>query len=110
MSQIFCRKCRSWHEHDDVPIECLDAAPIGRSDTLPVPMFISDTMDPTEHVNGEFYTSKSRFRSVTKAHGLVEVGNDPQRLKHRELKKPNRAEIKQSVQKAAARYRNGERA
>jgi hypothetical protein len=39
--------------------------------------FIPDEMDavkhPAEH-NGQYYTSKSKFRAVTKAHGLEEVG------------------------------------
>lgn len=74
-----------------------------------MPMFISDTMEPTEHVDGRHYTSKSQFRAVTKANGFVEVGNDPQRMKPRTVKRTTRAEIKESVQKAAARYRAGER-
>jgi hypothetical protein len=38
--------------------------------------FISDDMAPTKHpVDGKFYTSKSRFREVTRAAGCVEVGD-----------------------------------
>jgi hypothetical protein len=46
-----------------------------RSD-LPTPMVISDTMDPTEQVDGKFYTSKRQYRAVGRALGLVEVGNE----------------------------------
>jgi len=46
-----------------------------RSD-LPMPMVISDTMDPVEQVDGKFYTSKSAFRAVGRSLGLVEVGNE----------------------------------
>lgn len=39
--------------------------------------FISDSMDPTMHMcNGKMYTSKSKFRQVTKEHGCIEVGNE----------------------------------
>lgn len=108
MRQRLCRTCGEWHETDSWPMECV-SIPQGMSDTLPVPMFISDSMDPTEHVDGKLYTSKSQFRAVTKANGMVEVGNDPSRLKHRTYRKTTRAEIKESVQKATARYRAGER-
>lgn len=108
MRERLCRNCRKWHSVDEWPMECIEI-PRAMSDTLPVPMFISDTMDPTEHVDGKLYTSKAQFRAVTKANGMIEVGNDPARLKHRTYKKPTRTEIKESVQKAAARYRAGER-
>jgi hypothetical protein len=43
------------------------------------PAIIRDTMDAAWHpATGEMMDSKSRFREVTKAHGLVEVGNDCQ--------------------------------
>lgn len=50
----------------------------GRYDAEAVPAlhkFSSDEMPPTKHpVTGEWYTSKARFRAVTKAHGYEEVG------------------------------------
>ena len=46
-----------------------------RSD-LPTPMVISDTMDPVEQVDGQFYTSKRQYRAVGRAHGLIEIGNE----------------------------------
>lgn len=69
---------------------------------FPTPMVIGDTMEPTEHLDGKFYTSKSQYRAVTKAHGCVEIGNDPAR--HRPVKppKPDRKAIKEAVQRAVA--------
>ena len=43
---------------------------------LPRPHVISDAMPPTEQVDGRFYESKSAFRAVGRANGLVEVGNE----------------------------------
>ena len=41
------------------------------------PSIRRDTMEAAIHpATGELMDSKSRFREVTKAHGLVEVGND----------------------------------
>ena len=41
---------------------------------------ISDTMDALRHpITGRIMDSKSQFRSVTRAHGCVEVGNERQR-------------------------------
>jgi len=53
-----------------------------RSD-LPIPFVISDTMPPTEQVDGKFYESKSAFRAVGRANGLIEVGNERQKPKPR---------------------------
>ena len=59
-----------------------DRCPYCRSD-LPMPMVISDSMPPTEQVDGRFYESKSAFRAVGRANGLVEVGNERQKPKPR---------------------------
>lgn len=107
MRERLCRQCGCWHSVDEWP-HVYDA-PKAQSDALPIPMFISDTMNPTEHVDGKLYTSKSQFRAVTKAHGFIEVGNDPARLRPKPRAKTTRSEIKDSVQKAAARLRAGER-
>jgi hypothetical protein len=42
----------------------------------PVPYVISDSMPPTEQVDGKFYTSKREFRAVGRSLGLIEVGNE----------------------------------
>jgi hypothetical protein len=78
--------------------------------SLPCPMVISDAMEPTEQVDGRFYTSKREFRAVGRALGLVEVGNDKIPPKQRAstdaaFKRGRR----QAIERAAARYSNGER-
>jgi hypothetical protein len=47
------------------------------------PNIISDTMEPTEQVDGRFYDSKSKFRAVGRALGLIEVGNEKPKPKQR---------------------------
>lgn len=81
-------------------------APAARS-SLPLPYVISDTMPPTEQVDGKFYTSKREFRAVGRALGLVEVGTE--KLKPFQRPKPDRKKRREAVQKAIARYKAGER-
>lgn len=70
--------------------------------SLPCPLIISDAMPSCEHVDGKFYDSKSAYRAVTKANGLIEVGNDPARFKR--PAKPDRDKaIDQSIDRAIAR-------
>ena len=69
---------------------------------FPTPFAISDTMDPTEHIDGKHYTSKSQFRAVTKAHGCIEVGNDPARLRKIERPKADPKARREAVAKAIA--------
>ncbi len=52
-----------------------NSPPPKRSD-LPCPQIISDIMPPVEQVDGRFYDSKSAFRAVGRATGLVEVGTE----------------------------------
>lgn len=86
-----------------------------RSD-LPAPMVVTDTMEPVQNmVDGKFYTSKSAMRATYKPSGnaegreYVEIGNDPARFKRWEKPKPDRAAIRETVQKAKARFERGER-
>lgn len=75
--------------------------PVARAD-MPCPMLIGDSMQAAEHVDGKFYESKSAYRRVTKANGLIEVGNDPARF--RQPKRPNREKaIEDSIDRAIAR-------
>jgi hypothetical protein len=88
----------------------LDVRTEQRRSSLPAPMLISDTMDATEHpCTGEYFTSKRAFRAVTKAHGCVEVGNDPSRLSPKPKPRPNRKAIRQSIEKAFAQHASGVR-
>src|SRR6266478_9874879 len=46
-------------------------------ETSDAPYVISDTMDPTRHMcDSKYYTSKAKFREVTKAHNCIEYGNE----------------------------------
>ena len=83
--------------------------PPARSD-LPRPYVISDTMPPTEQVDGRFYTSKAAFRATCKALGLTEIGNDKPPLRIRpsarpETKRERRATLKMALEKFKAGHR-----
>jgi len=85
------------------------STPPARSD-LPCPMIISDIMDPTEQVDGRFYTSKSAFRRVGRQLGLIEVGNEKPKARTRasaqdKVKKARR----ETIGKAIAQYQAGRR-
>ena len=84
-------------------------APPKRGD-LPLPYVISDCMDPTEQVDGKFYTSKRQFRAVGKSLGLIEVGNEKIKPKGRassnpQVRESRRKAIHQSIQKFKAGVR-----
>jgi len=84
-------------------------APVARSD-LPRPYVISDTMPPTEQVDGRYYTSKREFRAVGRAHGLIEVGNEKPKPKTRATAAPQAPrQRRETFRRAVARYRAGER-
>lgn len=83
-----------------------------RSD-LPLPYVISDIMEPTEQVDGRFYTSKRQFRAVGRALGLIEVGNEKFPPKKRstdlpETRRARRASLKKAVERYQAGHRPGE--
>lgn len=83
--------------------------PPARSD-LPCPLIMSDVMEPVQsQATGKMYDSKSAIRAEYKRLGMVEIGNDPARFKPRQRKKTDRREIKDTVEKAAARFKRGER-
>jgi hypothetical protein len=74
------------------------------------PYVISDDMEPTEQVDGKFYTSKAAFRAVGRAHGLTEVGNEKAKPKKRasatrEEKTRRRQALKRALEKYKAGYR-----
>lgn len=74
---------------------------VARGD-YPCPRVFTDTMPLTEHVDGKSYDSKSAYRAVTKAHGYVEVGNDPARLRKPVKPKADPVKRRAAVQKAVA--------
>lgn len=77
---------------------------------LACPMITSDTMAPVQSMlDGKLYDSKSTLRLTYRAAGMVEVGNDPARLRPRKRPAPDIKAIKDSVHKAKARFDRGER-
>ena len=75
-----------------------------RAENMPLPFVISDNMEPTEQVDGKFYTSKRAFRATGRALGLVEVGNEklkpkPKNAGSRAADEARRASIKKAVEK-----------
>jgi hypothetical protein len=75
---------------------------------LPSPMIIGDAMDPVEHpCDGRFYDSKSGFRAVTRANDCIEIGNDPARFRRKPRVRPDRKGIREAIQRAANRIKNG---
>jgi len=80
-----------------------------RSD-LPCPMVISDTMDAVEQVDGKFYTSKSAFRAVGRAHGLTEVGTEKPKPKVRASdSRQHKAERRAALGRTISEYKAGKR-
>ena len=77
---------------------------------LPRPYVISDIMEPVEHVDGRFYSSKATYRAISRAHGLVEIGNEKVKPKQRaserrEEKEKRRGSLKLALDKYKAGYR-----
>jgi hypothetical protein len=73
---------------------------------LSAPHVITDTMPPTEQVDGRFYESKAEFRRVGRALGLTEVGNS--KLPPKTFT-PLRRDARDAIHKAVAEYKAGRR-
>jgi hypothetical protein len=68
-------------------------------------------MEPTEHVDGKFYTSKAAFRATGRALGLIEIGNEKFKPRQRasarrEEKEKRRNALKLGLDKYKAGYRS----
>jgi hypothetical protein len=74
---------------------------------LAAPHVITDTMPPTEQVDGIFYTSKRAFRAKGRELGLTEVGD--QKFKPKRYSGSTRAERHAALERAAAQYKAGRR-
>lgn len=78
--------------------------------SLPAPHVISDSMPPTEQVDGKFYTSKSAFRATGRKLGLTEVGNEQAKPMVRGRDRPGaRKARRETISKAIAEYKQGRR-
>jgi hypothetical protein len=74
--------------------------------TLPLPYIISDIMEPTEQVDGRYYTSKREFRAVGRAHGLIEVGTEKFKPKTRASADKSQKQARmQALRQAVEKYR-----
>jgi hypothetical protein len=110
MGERFCKVCRGWHSLETPwPAECHVPVTYARS-SLVAPYVITDGLDYVQSmVDGKVYTSKAALRASYKAHGVVEVGNDPQRFKPPVKPKVERTKILEAVQKAKAQFASGRR-
>lgn len=70
---------------------------------------ISDEMAPTRHMaDGKHYTSKAKFRKVTRAHGCVEVGNETRTLLKPRVQIPlDRGKRREDIKRTIYDIRNG---
>lgn len=110
MSERLCRACGNWHDLEQPwPGRCCKPQPA--LSNLPFPQVMSDTMDPVQSmVTGAWHTSKRGIRAEYKQHNVVEVGDDPNRLKPRKKPKRDERQVREVVDRAAARFERGERA
>lgn len=81
--------------------------PVVARSGLPCPQIITDEMPPTEQVDGKFYTSKSTYRAVGRANGLIEVGNE--KFTPRKRTKPDGKAIDDAISRALAKRSRGNR-
>ncbi len=85
--------------------------PAPKRSRLSCPLIMGDSMEPVQSMlDGKMYDSKSALRATYRAAGVVEVGNDPARLRPRQRPKIDRKAVKDSLDRAAARFNRGERA
>lgn len=69
------------------------------------PHVMTDTMDETWHpADGKHYTSKSKFRRVTRAHGCEEVGNEKQ-YDRREFDRVTKRDVHEAIEMVRQGYR-----
>jgi hypothetical protein len=111
MTLRLCKYCNGWHDVDAWPGNCMPERIYTKSD-LPSPMIISDTIEPTQSMaDGKFYTSKAAIRATYKPSGnkdgksYIEVGNDSSVVNPKPFKrpKPDRKEVRKSIEKAFSR-------
>lgn len=115
MTQRFCKVCRGWHDLDEPwPHNCRGEANWKRS-PLAAPMLVRDSLErPLQSmVDGSWHDSKSTLRRTywDNADGVryIEIGNDAQRFQKKQKPKPDRKKIKDTLERARARYNRGER-
>lgn len=79
-------------------------------ETKPSVHIIQDSMPDTWHpADGKYYSSKSGFRETTKAHGLVEYGNEDPRKCAGSRPTLDREQRKRDIARAYDQVVNGNR-
>lgn len=74
------------------------------------PNIISDIMSDTRHMaDGKYYSSKAKFREITKAHDCLEVGNDSSLYKPRKPKLLDRSKRVSDIKQAIAKLKSKRR-
>jgi hypothetical protein len=69
------------------------------------PQFIPDDMPATRHpCDGQFYTSKAKFRETTRAHGKIEVGNEQAAFMAMKPTGDNRPPMQESIKNTLEFY------
>lgn len=102
---VSCKVCGKLHERYPNYEPCDKDVRPQRSD-LPTPLLNLDTMEPTQHpVTGEYLTSKSQFRKITKAHGREEIGDQTHIRPEPKVDKITKDEIMQAVNKLKQGYK-----
>lgn len=82
-----------------------EVVPKGESEPYRGVHVISDTISGLWHPSdGKIYDSKSRFRSVTKAHGGIEVGNEKQRFVP-QMDRVSKADVAKAIDMVKQGYR-----
>ncbi len=101
-----CKYCGDWHGLSDWPDNHRDPEP--ERSLLAAPHVISDTMAPVQSMgDGKLYDSKSAIRAHYKRDGFTEIGNE--RPKPKAKVRPDSQKIADSVDKALARLKRGEK-
>jgi len=97
-----CKVCPEWHDMDQPwPAECWNV-PEPKRAGFPTPYTVSDVMQGAQsQLDGKMYDSKSQLRKTYRDAGVIEVGNDPARLRKKERTKPDKQGIRDSIKKAA---------
>ncbi len=78
MRERFCRNCRGWHRDGEWPRECSEAlyGPRSEPPKLPLPFVRRDNINALWHPgDGRTYDSRSDYDAVTKAKGLMPIGD-----------------------------------
>jgi len=116
MRQRLCRICMVWHDVESWPPKCVSIRSSARSDDLPVPNVITDSIEPVQSMaDGRYYSSKAALRATYKPSGnpqgesYIEVGNEATKPYTPPQPKIETAGIDAALHKAVARYERGER-